>query len=319
VYFPTTRVLTVLEMLQSHQQLSGPEIAERLEVNTRTVRRYITMLQDLGIPVEADRGRHGSYRLRPGFKLPPLMFTEEEALALTLGLLAARKLGLAVAAPAVEGALAKIERVLPHALRQRVQAVQETLVLDFNLPSSAPSSEVVSTLCAAAQQARQVKLCYQAWQAGTTTRVVELYGLVCRSGFWYAVGYCHLRKGLRVFRLDRVVSAEVGASTYTRPGDFDCLSYVTRSIAMTPATWLVDVLLNTTLEEAQRMVPPTLATLEQGPDGVVLRCYVDHLDWIAHFLAGLDCSLLIREPVELQQALLSLAEKIKALATHAIG
>jgi predicted DNA-binding transcriptional regulator YafY len=318
VYFPTTRVLTVLELLQSHQQMSGPELAERLEVNTRTVRRYITMLQDLGIPVEAERGRHGTYRLRPGFKLPPLMFTEEEALALTLGLLAARKLGLAVAAPAVEGALAKIERVLPQALRQRVQAVQETLVFDFNLPAAAPSSEVISTLCQAVQEGRQVKLGYQAWQAEITQRIVELYGLVCRSGFWYTVGYCHLREGVRVFRLDRVVSAEMCPSTYTRPNDFDCLGYVTRSIAMMPAKWLVDVLLQTTLEEAQRMVPPALATLEQAPEGVILRCYVDHLDWIAHFLAGLDCPIEIRQPAELRQALQSLAEKIHTLAAQAV-
>src|SRR5207249_11747539 len=123
MYFPTTRVLTVLELLQSHQRLSGPEIAERLEVDPRTVRRYITMLQDLGIPVEAERGRHGSYRLRPGFKLPPLMFTDEEARALTLGLLAARKLGLVVAAPAVEAALVKIERVLRVKVGAWVQAV----------------------------------------------------------------------------------------------------------------------------------------------------------------------------------------------------
>src|SRR5689334_14303765 len=101
MYFPTTRVLTVLELLQSHQQMGGPELAQRLEVNVRTVRRYITMLQDLGIPVEGERGRQGAYRLRPGFRLPPLMFTEDETLAVTLGLLAARKLGLTVAAPAV--------------------------------------------------------------------------------------------------------------------------------------------------------------------------------------------------------------------------
>ncbi len=87
MYHPTTRVLTVLELLQSRQQLSGAELASRLEVDRRTVRRYVTMLQDLGIPVEGERGRHGGYRLRPGFKLPPLMFTEDEALALTLGLL----------------------------------------------------------------------------------------------------------------------------------------------------------------------------------------------------------------------------------------
>src|SRR5256712_1029920 len=182
MYFPTTRVLTVLELLQSHQQLSGPEIAERLEVNPRTVRRYITMLQDLGIPVEADRGRYGSYRLLPGFKLPPLMFTEDEALALTLGLLTARRLGLTVAAPAVEGTLAKVERVLPSALRERVQAVQETLVIDVHTSFAAPTSEVLGTLCMAAQQSRQVKLHYRSWRSEETERVVDPYGLVYLGG-----------------------------------------------------------------------------------------------------------------------------------------
>src|ERR1700739_4310617 len=142
MYFPTTRVLTILELLQSRQQLSGPELAERLEVNIRTVRRYITMLQDLGIPVESERGRHGAYQLRPGFKLPPLMFNEEEALSLTLGLLAARRLGLAVAPPAIEGALAKIERVLPPTLLERVRAVQETLSLSFPPVRKTENSEM---------------------------------------------------------------------------------------------------------------------------------------------------------------------------------
>src|SRR5439155_8944430 len=125
------------------------------------------------------------------------------------------------------------------------QALHETLVFDFNPPEAAPSSEVVGTLCAAVQQGRQVLLHYQAWQAETTEREVDLYGLVYRSGFWYAVGYCHLREGLRVFRLDRVLSAEIGKSTYTRPADFDSLGYVTRSLAMMPSGWLVDVLLET--------------------------------------------------------------------------
>src|SRR5260370_13345890 len=122
MYHPTTRVLTVLEVVQSQQSFSGPELAKRLEVNVRTVRHYIMMLQDMGIPIESERGRYGAYRLRPGFKLPPLMFTEDEALALTLGLLTARRLGLTVAAPAAEGTLANVDPALPTALRQRVQA-----------------------------------------------------------------------------------------------------------------------------------------------------------------------------------------------------
>src|SRR5579864_4451993 len=104
MYYPTTRVLTVLELLQSRARMSGPEMAARLEVDVRTVRRYVMMLQSLGIPIEAGRGRYGAYRLRPGFKLPPLMCTESEALALVLGLLAARQSGLAGTAD-LEGAL----------------------------------------------------------------------------------------------------------------------------------------------------------------------------------------------------------------------
>ena len=314
MYFPTTRVLTVLELLQSHQQLSGPELAARLEVNTRTVRRYIVMLQDLGIPVEAERGRHGTYRLRPGFKLPPLMFTEEEALALTLGLLAARKLGLAVAAPAVEGVLAKVERVLPATLRERVQAVQETLVLDFTPPSIQPTSAVVNTLSSAVQQERQVHLCYQSWQGEITERAVDLYGLVYRAGFWYAVGYCHLRQDVRVFRLDRIVSVDISKTPYTRPRNFDCLGHVTHALATMPATWLVEVLLETTLEEAQQMVSPALATLEQTQEGVLFHCYVSNLDWIAQVLVGLPCPIIIRQPSELREAMRRLAVKIVAIA-----
>src|SRR5262245_5007668 len=135
MYHPTTRVLTVLELLQSHAEMSCVELAARLEVDVRTIRRYITMLQDLGIPVESERGRHGSYHLRPGFKLPPLMFTEDEALGLTLGLLITRRLGISVAPAAVEGALAKVERVMPQSLKERVQAVQNALVVDISVPA----------------------------------------------------------------------------------------------------------------------------------------------------------------------------------------
>src|SRR5262252_5499160 len=105
---PTTRVLTTLELLQSRSRMSGAELADRLEVDPRTVRRYVTTLQDLGVPVESEPGRYGGYRLRPGYKLPPMMFTEEEALAVVFGLLVSRRVGFGdVAANA--GALAKID------------------------------------------------------------------------------------------------------------------------------------------------------------------------------------------------------------------
>jgi predicted DNA-binding transcriptional regulator YafY len=316
MYHPTTRVLTVLELLQAHQRLSGPQLAARLEVSERTVRRYITMLQDLGIPVEAERGRHGAYWLRPGFKLPPLMFGDDEALALTLGLLLARRVGLAAAAPAVEGALAKIERVLPLALREQVQAVQETIVLDVGAAEVAPPSAVVALLSIAAQQRRRVQLEYRAFRAEPTMRLFEPYGLVYQDRYWYAAGYCHLRAGLRTFRLDRVVQAELCGETFTRPADFDTLAYVTQSRAQTPGPWRIEALLRCSLERALCHIPPTVATLEQTAEGVVLRCWVRHLDELAHQLVGLDCDLVVREPAELRAELARLATRIARLAAN---
>lgn len=111
-YSPVTRLLTMLDLLQSRPNVTAAQLAERLEVEARSVRRYVTMLQDIGIPVEAVRGRYGGYRLRPGFKLPPLMWTEEEAVAVTLGLQAIRQIGLFQTIPTIEHALAKKEQSL---------------------------------------------------------------------------------------------------------------------------------------------------------------------------------------------------------------
>lgn len=315
MYHPTTRVLTVLELLQAHRQMSGPKLAERLEVDVRSVRRYILMLQDLGIPIEGERGRYGSYRLLRGYKMPPLMFTEDEALALTLGLLAAKRLGLVMTAPAVEGALAKIDRVLPEALRERVQAVQETLVLDSisRYPSS-PDSSVVLTLSAATQQQKRIWMRYQSGQAQQTERAVDSYGLIFHAGLWYTVGYCHLRQDLRVFRLDRVLEAELLEETFTRPPNFDGLGHLRRSIASMPGTWKVEVLLEMPWEEAEREVPLTMGMLEPTRDGVVMSCYTQDLHWMAHFLVSLRCPLIVREPPELHAALRALAAEIVQLA-----
>src|SRR5262245_49259089 len=138
MYHPATRVLTILELLQARGSLSGAELAERLEVDRRTVRRYITMLQDLGIPIEGARGAAGGYRLRPGFKLPPLMLCDDEALAILLCLMVARRRGIPADPHTIEGALAKIERVLPDGLRMRLQAVQSAVAFLPAPPSREP-------------------------------------------------------------------------------------------------------------------------------------------------------------------------------------
>jgi predicted DNA-binding transcriptional regulator YafY len=307
-------VLAVLELLQAHQRLSGPELAERLEVDLRTVRRYVVMLQDLGIPVEAERGRYGGYRLRPGFKLPPLMLNDDEALAITLGLLAARRLGLAVAAPAVEGALAKVERVLPPAVRGRVAAVQETLATDLTPATEVPTSATVVALSAAAHEGRRVWLRYASAGGTETERAFDPYGLVYLIGRWYAAGHCHLRGDLRVFRLDRIRALEPRDETFARPPGFDSLAYVQETLATMPGAWRAEVLLLVTPEEARRRVPPHMATLEATPDGVLLCFYAESLDWLAREIVALDLPFVVRDPPELRAALRRLADRIAASA-----
>ena len=312
---PTTRVLTVLELLQSQPRLSSTELAARLQVDPRTVRRYVARLQELGVPVWADAGRNGGYRLRPGFKLPPLMFTEEEALALVLGLLAVQRLGLSAAAPAVQGALAKLDRVLPPVVRSRVQAVQATLAFTPVRQRARPTEPAtILTLSGAAQHRQQVGLRYQSARGEETTRVVDPYGLVHHRGRWYLVGWCHLRVGVRLFRVDRVLAAEPREATFAQPADFDCADYVLRSLASVPYGVPVEVLLELSPEQARQRVPPDLAALEDTPSGVVLRTQADHLGWMARTLVGLECRFTIRQPPELRAALRALAAEVSALA-----
>ncbi len=128
------------------------------------------------------------------------------------------------------------------------------------------------------------------------------------------VGHCHLRAGLRMFRLDRVLAAELRDGTFTLPPDFDSLAYVVRSIATMPGRWAVEVLLELPREEAHRRVPPAYGTLEAVPDGTLFRCRFDDLDGLARYLVGLGCPLVVRQPPELRDALRRLASEIAATA-----
>jgi len=313
MYQPTTRVLTILELLQARASLSGSELAARLEVDRRTVRRYITMLQDLGIPIEAIYGPYGGYRIRPGFKLPPLMLTDDEALAITLSLIAARRQGIAADALAIEGALAKIERVLPQGLRERVQAVQAVVSFSPTPSAPQPQGEILMCLSMAAQQTRRVHLRYQSHRE-ETARSFDPYGVVYHWERWYTIGWCHLRNAVRVFRLDRVLSAELETETFARPPESDSLKQVLQSLATAPWGWQIEVLLETTLAEAQRRIPPGNGLLEQAPSGVVMRAHVERLDWMARMLLMLKCPFVIRQPPELRAALRQVAAEAAALA-----
>jgi predicted DNA-binding transcriptional regulator YafY len=314
MYSPSTRLLTVLELLQSYKQMSGADLARRLEVDVRSIRRYIVMLQDMGIPIEAERGPYGAYQLMRGYKLPPLMFSDSEAVAVTLGLLAIKAYGFPVSIAAVEGALAKTERVLPDKLHYQARALKESITFRILPPPPQPHDEHVADLSTAALQGKTVLLSYRSWKGEETRRKFDPYGIVLNEGYWYASGYCHLRDDLRTFRIDRVTALQPTEGTFERPVTFDPLAHVLDSLASTPGSYQVEVLLETDLEEAKRVISPEDGTLEETPEGVIFRRATDRLYWTAQMLIRLDFPVVIRQPEELREVLREIAAKALQMA-----
>lgn len=312
---PTTRVLALLELLQSHGQISGAELARRLEVDGRTLRRYISTLEELGIPLTSERGRHGGYRLVAGFKLPPMMFTPEETQAISLGLLAARSLELAETAPALESARAKLERVMPTHLKRRVRALSESVTLVLPRRPVASDTTWLVELADATQGRQRVRMTYEAEQAGVSTREVDPYGLVYRWGLWYMSGWCHLRQDLRSFRLDRIHALEPLDSHFVRPGDFNAAEHLNHSIASLPRTFAVEVQLHTDLHSASNAWGSVVGMLVPHGRGVRLSTRTDHLSWFARQLISLPFDFQVIEPDALRLAVREQAERLLRL-TH---
>lgn len=314
---PTTRTLALLELLQARPGLTGAEIARRLEIDERTVRRYASRLVELGIPVVASRGRYGGYRLLPGFRLPPLMLDDDEATAVVLGLIAGRSLGLATTTTGVaaESALAKLQRVLPASLRERVAAVESSLGL--TLPprgGRAPETAIVLSLAAAAHQRRRVRIRYGSYRGDASERSLDPYGLVVHGGGWYVTGHDHLRGEVRTFRLDRIIGASLTDERFSPPDDFDPVRTVTESLARVPYAHEVSVVFTeVTLAEVRRRIPPTVGELsELDSGGVLLRTRAEQLDGMAKMLAGLGWPFAIQRPDELRTAVRDLARKLTA-------
>jgi predicted DNA-binding transcriptional regulator YafY len=312
---PTTRVLALLEMLQAREVTGGAELARALEVDRRTLRRYIVMLEELGIPIVTTQGRYGGYQVVAGFKLPPMIFSDEEALALAVGLMAARGLGLAQSMPAVASARAKLDRVFPAKLKSRLRAVDESVAMELSRPAAVIDQQVLGLLCSASQERRRVRMAYQSRSDEQTEREFDPYGLVYRGGRWYIVGWCHLRRGLRSFRLDRVVSASSLTATFERPADFDTLAYLKQSITMIPRAHTVEVLLKTDLAHAQCALVPYVGVLECVEGGVLLRAQADDLDWIARELARLPFDFSVKSPTPLRGAIARISQRLERLAS----
>lgn len=305
---PTTRVLALLELLQARGQLSGAEIAERLGVDRRTVRRYISVLEDLGIPVTTEQGRYGGYRLVPGFKLPPLMFTEAEVRVITLALLAVREHNLLEDDVALAGVQAKLERVMPAHLKAQVQAFGNTIQL---IPSRQSSGhQQLLELTRATQDCQVVSMTYHSPQGESMQRRFDPYGLVFRAGYWYVGGFCHLRQALRSFRLDRLSDIAQANENFVRPENFDAARHLQESLHKSERRYRVSALLHadmstvTTYMSTITSYPFDMEGLfEQQENGVLMTTSTDSYYWFSWWLAQLPFGFVIQSPDELKEAL----------------
>jgi predicted DNA-binding transcriptional regulator YafY len=310
---PIARVLTVLELLQSHKRLSGADLAEKLGVDRRTVRRYITVLEDMGVPVTTEQGRHGGYMLVPGFKLPPMMFTDEEVMAVSLGLLAARQLGLAEAAPAIESVQAKLERVMPDGLKRRARAVSEITKLMLPRPAHVLDDRLLLTLTHAAREEQRIEFTYHRPDKDPTHREADPYGLLFQHGRWYMSGYCHLRKEMRSFRLDRIFGAQILSQNFKRPAGFDAAEHFMQSLYAMTGNHRVLVILHTDAETAANsftFCPDAQALFQHHPDGLLLDTQTDSFEWFAGWLAQLNFRFTVLEPTGLKDALRERAARL---------
>ena len=309
----------LLELLQDRGHASGDELAAQLGVARRTLRRYIAALQELGIPIDGERGVGGGYRIRPGYRLPPLMFGEDEVVAIVLGLLEAKADRVPATAAVVDAAISKIYRVLPPALHRRVAGLEATVLFTGSGDVEPIQGDVALQLADAVRRALRVRLHYTAYDGTKSTRRLSPYGIVVHCGFWYLVAYDHDRADLRTFRVDRVghVRIESNLAATAAPSGFDPVAHLRQSLASLPGAHQLSVIVALPLEVARSRLPDSVGALTPTNGGTRLEAQVESLDWMARVLAGLGCRLKIEHPPELRRKVAALGRQLQKSAQRA--
>ncbi|MFE2610946.1 helix-turn-helix transcriptional regulator [Streptomyces mirabilis] len=326
---PTGRVLTLLELLQSGGTRTVAELADRLGVEGRTVRRYVNQLIDLDVPVESVRGRYGGYRMAPGYRLPPLMLSDDEALAVLLGLIAGRRAGLTTTErTANETASAKIRRVLPKHIARRLDTLLEALAFtDQPGEFDTPDAGVLLTIADAARHRRPVSIRYTDRDGRPSERTLHAYGIVAHSGRWYVTGKDAQIGEDRTFRLDRIADARTLPGSFEAPVGPAPAQRVLSGFATAGYRHEVTLRIHGTVEQIRAHLPVSVASLEEhepaaGEDRATERWLrvelrAERLDWLPPVLAALDQPFVIERPDELRDLVIALADRLTSYARRA--
>jgi predicted DNA-binding transcriptional regulator YafY len=297
-----TRLITLIMLLQTKPHQKATELADQLGVSVRTIHRYINMLDEIGIPVYAERGPQGGFSLVRGYKMPPLWLTPEEAVAVYLGTGQIIEMWGDLFRDAAQGALAKLENILPDEQLQEISLARQTLrATHMHRADFTGFMPTLKTLRDATHHSQRLVVHYQGrGQPEPTQREVDPYAIVHRWGWWYLVGYCHVRAAVRTFRVDRILELSLLDQTFQRPVSFDLDQYLKTK---PPARQKTAVVRLRFAPEAAFMVHDDAAfweNIEEQPDGaVIVTLTTPDLEWAARLTLSYGSYAIVLEPPEL--------------------
>lgn len=312
------RLLNLLSLLQTPREWPGSELAERLDVSPRTIRRDIDRLRDLGYPVEASRGSVGGYRLVAGAAMPPLVLDDEEAVAIAVGLRAGAGHAIEGVDEASVRALAKLEQVLPSRLRHRVSTLQNATMPLTRGDGSTIDPHTLTVMASAVTGRERLRFAYRAGDGAETRREAEPYRLVSTGWRWYLVAYDLGREAWRTFRVDRV-SEPFATGARFAPRELptgDAAAFLTDSIRRRQPELAVEVSFAAPAEFVSARLPPAFGPLEPtGENSCRLRAVMaDSLEWVALRLALVDCEFTAHQPAQLVEFLSDLGARLTRAA-----
>ncbi|MDQ3404145.1 MAG: YafY family transcriptional regulator [Actinomycetota bacterium] len=317
----SARLLRLLSLLQTRKDWSGADLADRLGVTDRTVRRDVDKLRSLGYPVSAVTGVAGGYRLGAGAALPPLLLDDEEAVAVAIGLRSAAAGTVAGIEETSVRALAKLEQVLPSRLRHRVHALQSiTVPIGRGGPTVDP--DALTAIAGACRDSERLRFDYRDHDGGESLRVVEPHRLVHTGRRWYLVAFDVDRDDWRTFRVDRLTPrSPTGPRFVPRdPPAEDIAAYTAYGLSNRAYTHRAVVTLHMPMAEAAEHITPTSGVLEPIDDVTCrLRAGAHHLDGIALWISLLGCEFEVHEPRELVDSLRAMADRLDRAHTRSSG
>lgn len=304
-----TRLLSLILLLQSRSNWKAAELANEFNVSERTIHRYMGMLDEMGIPIYSERGPYGGFSLVRGYKLPPLLFTAEEATVLYMGANLIGELWGQTYEEAVTAATAKLDNVLPDALRHKVDQARRSLAIaTLTQRDYRPWDATIHTLRQCIEERHQVRMVYySSARREHSQRIVSPYGLVLQWGLWYLVAYCHWRQAVRIFRVDRIARTEPLSQGYEIPTGFDVREYVAENMRFEPLH-TVAVELDATATTRERERHEHWMRFEEQSDGSSMaRFEVNTLDWATGWVLGLGATARVIEPAALIQQVVDAA------------